>query len=138
MKLVGSNGHLKAIFDYTGALGSFSNRINMAYSLGFITKDEFNDLHTIRKIRNKFGHSYLTLHFDNENIRPLVEDLKFVMRENVYEPRKKFVTCCHYLIGIIIGLKFDRKLDFEERSIDTIEIDKRKNSIKKIIELFEK
>jgi mannitol operon repressor len=37
-------------------LSNFAIRINMAYSLGLISPDEYADLNTIREIRNYFAH----------------------------------------------------------------------------------
>jgi mannitol operon repressor len=37
-------------------LSSFSSRINAAFALGLITREERRDLHTVREIRNDFAH----------------------------------------------------------------------------------
>ncbi|MFC1508628.1 MltR family transcriptional regulator [Candidatus Omnitrophota bacterium] len=37
-------------------LSTFSSRIKTAYCLGLISKNEYDDLNIIRKIRNKFAH----------------------------------------------------------------------------------
>jgi len=39
-----------------GVLGTFSNRIRMAYAIGWIAEDTHHDLHIVRKIRNEFAH----------------------------------------------------------------------------------
>ncbi|TKD61910.1 MltR family transcriptional regulator [Flavobacterium sp. ASW18X] len=81
-KLVGSNKHLKSLFEFSGPLGTFSSKINLSYSLGFISKTSLTDLHTIRKIRNDFGHSYESLSFETESVRQRINLLK----SNFYTP----------------------------------------------------
>jgi len=65
----------KAIDDLLGTednsdcpLSSFSARIKAAYCLGLISKDEHDDLNTIRRIRNRFAHRMHDLSFDDEEI----------------------------------------------------------------------
>lgn len=38
-------------------LGSFSARTTACYALGLVSKDEHDDLHTLRRIRNEFAHN---------------------------------------------------------------------------------
>src|SRR5258705_12628168 len=45
------------IFSAYGPLGSLSAKIDVSYSLGFISKGEHSELHRIRRIRNEFAHS---------------------------------------------------------------------------------
>ena len=49
-------------------LSSFSSRIRAAYCLGLISKDEYEDLNIIRKIRNRFAHRLHDLSFDDHEI----------------------------------------------------------------------
>src|SRR2546430_11588641 len=42
-----------------GALGGFAPRADLAYCLGLITKDHYQDLCAIAAIRNRFAHSHL-------------------------------------------------------------------------------
>jgi len=46
-----------SIFDGQGPLATFSAKIDMAYSLGFLPNPEHRDLNIIRKIRNDFAHA---------------------------------------------------------------------------------
>ena len=46
-----------SMFDSNGALSGFSSKIKLAYSLGYIKKSVYEDLETVRKIRNEFAHS---------------------------------------------------------------------------------
>ena len=49
-------------------LSTFSSRIKTAYCLGLISKDEFDDLNIIRRIRNRFAHKMHGYSFDDEEI----------------------------------------------------------------------
>jgi DNA-binding MltR family transcriptional regulator len=75
-KLVGSEKFIKNLFEFNGPLGTFSSKIKMAYSLGFISKSTMNDLELIRKVRNDFGHTYEPINFDTENIKQRIMQLK--------------------------------------------------------------
>lgn len=70
----------KDLFEYDGAAGSFSARINLAYSTGLITTEEHKNLHIIRRIRNDFGHSVMDqlYSFDTDTIRDRALDLTIV------------------------------------------------------------
>ena len=58
------------------ALRNFATRINNAYSLGLISRDEFDDLHTIREIRNYFAHGKRGCTFTDKNVTNLCDQLK--------------------------------------------------------------
>lgn len=45
------------LFDVNGVLRSFSAKIDVAYSLGWISRSEAADLHTVRKIRDAFARA---------------------------------------------------------------------------------
>lgn len=60
---------LRRMFDFTGPLGNFSARLDMAYSLGLIAKNIYNDCNTIKKIRNDFAHDSSPLTFHDEPIQ---------------------------------------------------------------------
>lgn len=54
---------------FNAPLGTFSAKIKAAYSLGLIEENEYNHLNTIRKIRNKFSHSWENISFQNNDIK---------------------------------------------------------------------
>lgn len=71
-----SNTALDALFDNAGPLATMSSKIRLAHALNWIT-DELNaDLHTLRKIRNKFAHDPYRQRLDDEKVVPLVRALK--------------------------------------------------------------
>lgn len=88
-KLIGTKKKKEELFDYTGPLGTFSSRIKLSYSIGLIPESESFDLHIIRSIRNKFGHSVLTSSFEDESIKKECDKLKTV-RNNVISSRARF------------------------------------------------
>lgn len=57
-------------------LSTFSSRINIAYSLGLLTKSEYNDLNRVRHIRNEFAHSLHGLTFDEARIQDRCRSLE--------------------------------------------------------------
>lgn len=66
------NGKMyKRLFDGYGPLSSFSGKIDMAYALQIITKETYDDLTTIRRLRNKFAHSMSLINFNSVEIRAL-------------------------------------------------------------------
>lgn len=64
------------LFEFNNALGNFSNKITMVYSLGLIDKLIKDDLHLVRKIRNEFAHD-LYASFENQKIAQLCKNLKW-------------------------------------------------------------
>jgi hypothetical protein len=44
--------------------GSFDSRINTALAVGLLTRNEYDDLHEIRKLRNAFAHDLRSKDFD--------------------------------------------------------------------------
>lgn len=60
---------IKLMFDFTGPLGTFSSRLNMAYSLGLMSKNIYTDCNILKKIRNDFAHVPSPMSFDDEPIK---------------------------------------------------------------------
>jgi DNA-binding MltR family transcriptional regulator len=75
-KLVGSKKFIKNLFEFNGPLGTFSSKIKMAYTLGFISKNMMEDLEIIRKVRNEFGHTFEPINFETETINQRIKQLK--------------------------------------------------------------
>lgn len=59
-----------------GAVGGFVTRSDLAYCLGLINKNIYQDLIKIAEIRNMFAHKHLALNFGVETIRKKCEELK--------------------------------------------------------------
>ena len=54
---------------FRGILSNFASKINMAYVLGIISKQQMENINKIKNIRNSFGHSYTKLGFDDDKIK---------------------------------------------------------------------
>src|SRR6266704_5269978 len=60
------------LLEDTGALSTFSARIDTAYALGLIADSERRNLHLVRQIRNEFAHNFnFDLSFETPEIRGL-------------------------------------------------------------------
>jgi DNA-binding MltR family transcriptional regulator len=68
-----------------GPLGTFSARIDLAFSLGLIDSSTHNDLHIVRKVRNAFAHSRLSLTFACRDIMSLCRKLKWYERTRLWK-----------------------------------------------------
>lgn len=107
---------LKPIFGYDGILGSFSHKINIAYSLSFIGPISRHDLHIIRMLRNEFAHSTRHFGFSTPEVKPVCDalqildqnpdalhgimhwsakDKRTVMLTDKTEPKTRFMLTCH-------------------------------------------
>lgn len=45
------------LFQAQGPLSSFSAKIDFSFAFGLIAKDEYDELHLLRRIRNQFAHT---------------------------------------------------------------------------------
>src|SRR6185436_10257300 len=70
-KLVNNETVVQKLFKFNGSLGSFSSKIEMAYSIGLIGEKAKKDLNLIRKIRNDFAHNYQPLSFTHKPMSDL-------------------------------------------------------------------
>jgi mannitol operon repressor len=52
-------------------LASFYSRISIAYALGLIQENEYEEINIIRKIRNEFGHKWKDVNFGTDKISKL-------------------------------------------------------------------
>jgi DNA-binding MltR family transcriptional regulator len=57
--------------------GNFSSRIKAAYSLGLITKDQFNDLMQLRKIRNLFAHTWQSISLADQRVSGHIRSMNY-------------------------------------------------------------
>ncbi len=63
-------GIVKGLFDNAaGPLSTFSAKTKMAYCLGLISRDEYDNINNIRAIRNEFAHKIHGLAFDDKKIK---------------------------------------------------------------------
>jgi len=59
---------VKSLFADHCLLESLCSKTRIAYSIGLLPENVFKDLNCIRRIRNKFAHSYTALTFDSPKI----------------------------------------------------------------------
>jgi DNA-binding MltR family transcriptional regulator len=59
-----------------GALGGFATRTDLAYCLGLINKNVYQDLIKVAEIRNMFAHSHLALDFGDITVREACDRLQ--------------------------------------------------------------
>jgi hypothetical protein len=100
----------KAIFDdYPAApLSSFDARIRLARGLGIVSVAEEKDLNVIRRVRNIFAHSILSITFHQDDVSSLVSELR-VMKHDIWSTifeafpltKDKYVIACGVLHSVI-------------------------------------
>jgi DNA-binding MltR family transcriptional regulator len=71
-----SNNMYERLFESFRPLSSFSSKIVMAYALGMISLELYEELEKIRHIRNEFAHSSGVLHLGSPEIEPMFLTLK--------------------------------------------------------------
>lgn len=110
-KLIGSKNRIDKLFDLNGALGSFSNKIDMSFSIGIINEKIYNDLTNIRKIRNKFAHTYELIELSSPTINDNILKLKLCPRKNIENSsaRQIFISTIFYLISIFLSISLKRQ-----------------------------
>lgn len=67
----------KLVDDFNAPLGTFSSRILACYSLGLLTKGQFEDLERLRKIRNAFSHTWQAISFEDQAIATHIQCLNY-------------------------------------------------------------
>lgn len=105
--LIGNKKTLDEMLSGQGGLATFSSRINLAYSLGLISKLTMDDLNIIRKIRNDCGHNYEAISFEEQSIKQRVYSLKssIYAGNNKINPRKLFINNVFIILSEIQGHK---------------------------------
>lgn len=111
-RLVQNKKTLRRAFDFNGALGTFSSRIDFAYLLGILPKNACLDLHTIRAIRNQFAHHAAPLSYEDQKIKSLCERLVFHGVKDAAGPDSKFRRTVMGLLTYIT-LAFDKITSIE-------------------------
>ena len=60
---------------FNAPLGTFSARASACMAIGLLLESEYEQINVIRKIRNKFGHEWRPMTFEDASIRDLVMNL---------------------------------------------------------------
>ena len=62
-------------------LANFASKMDIAFALGVISKETYEELRLFNKIRVKFAHSKKLIHFNDPEISPLLSNLYLDARE---------------------------------------------------------
>lgn len=89
---------------FSAPLGTFSARIKAAYALGLLTKNQFNDLEHLRKIRNEFSHTWRPITLDNQSIAGHIQAIGFSTLDDEY-PATPLAKLRSSLSGLLIELQ---------------------------------
>lgn len=118
-RLVNDGKVASRVFDFNGALGTFSSRIDFAYLLGLLPNNARRDLHTVRAIRNKFAHTAAAIQFDDASIKPLCDNLVFHGVRAESKPGAKFRRSVMGLVTLVLDVtnKVSHIVPQEEYSI---------------------
>jgi len=101
-------------------LGTFSSRINSCYSLGLIQKNEFEELNTIRKIRNEFAHKWNDADFTTPKIKDLTMNLPWTGPSKTdleKNPKERFNFM---VVMLLTDLLWRVRLVEQEKRVDRI------------------
>ena len=97
--------------------GTLSSRIFACYALGLIEQAEFDEMETIRKIRNKLAHNWDNISFESDSVKHLTEKLPWRGPEE-YEPdastKDRFCTAMSMLM---VDLVWRTRLVKKERRV---------------------
>lgn len=94
------------LIDGFGApLGNFSSRIKAAYSLGLVTKSQFDDLEQLRKIRNLFAHTWQPISLGDQRVLGHIRSMNFASYLHAYPetPTDKLRSSGYALLLAITG-----------------------------------
>jgi DNA-binding MltR family transcriptional regulator len=86
-------------FDKNGPLANLTQKIDLAFAVGMIRSSVRNDLHNIRRIRNRFAHKIEPLTFADQKISQWCALL--ATGENLVLPRHRYVVSCIRITSIL-------------------------------------
>jgi len=100
--LMAENAEAARLLDgFNAPLGTFAARISACYALALIGEDEFQELETVRKIRNKFAHGWKPKSFEDDSIADLCGNLPWrgpSEYEDDASPRSRFSMAVSMLL----------------------------------------
>lgn len=102
-KMVNHKKLIKDAFNFQGALGSFSGRIDHAFLLGLLPNVVRQDLNLLRAIRNEFAHSTAAKTFETHSIKSRCMELNYYgIGEKSSPPRKIFLRSMALIYRMIV------------------------------------
>jgi DNA-binding MltR family transcriptional regulator len=97
-----------SFFEGHGPLATFAARTRLAYLLGFIAGNVYQDICVIRDIRNRFAHSSEDFDFSVDEIKTSCARLQHYMKQRVSDnPRAQFISAVSTLDTVLEYLIFD-------------------------------
>jgi|KBSSwiStaDraftv2_1062776.scaffolds.fasta_scaffold40801_4 hypothetical protein len=108
------------LLGFSGAVGTFSAKIDLAFLLGLIGPQAYRDLHLIRRIRNDFAHVMEPLTFAAPKVANRCRELYLPTHllmpgQNVLpqEPRAQYLAAVMLLFNLIWGEMYKKKAPAE-------------------------
>lgn len=119
-KLIYDKAIFNSLFAHSGPLGTFSAKIDLAYSIGLIGKKAHRDLHIIRKLRNDFAHLSEPITFEHVSMRKRCQELYHDASGVKVRPRAKFTRVVCGVLAVIHFSKFTTNnfIEFKDIKID--------------------
>ncbi len=119
-----------------GPLATFSSKLDLAFLLGLIPKNIFNDLHLLRKIRNEFAHSASLMTFESPSIKDRVYALSVLSKALLRNAPKAYFLRSMTTILTFINMKMNT---FQKCTIDIdFDISIFDDSLKKVEDAIQK
>ena len=97
----------KKIFDGNGALATFSSKIDIAFLLGLIPKNIYDDLGILRKLRNDFAHNAKSITFQTDYIKERCNLLQVVSKVALRDDTRAYFLRAMTTILTCINMKMD-------------------------------
>lgn len=96
----------------SGGLNTFSSRINICYSLGYITNYELSELNLVKKIRNKFAHNFdYKFLFTDKSVESICKSFKAKLPDGKIlkdmKPRELFINAVIKLHARLIDRHYE-------------------------------
>ncbi len=108
--MVNDNKKVQTSLDDDIIWGTFNVKIQLAYCLGLISKDEQHDLNIIRKIRNEFAHQSRQMSFDDDQqISNLCRSLKLPQRLSLPKLTPKgMIFSSYFILGQLLEIRVNK------------------------------
>jgi hypothetical protein len=87
-----SNTSKKELFEFEGPIGSFSDKIAIAYAFGIFGKKTKHDLDLIRMLRNGFAHCMEPMTFSTAQVAAVCKHLQVPDSKGVGMPPESFLS----------------------------------------------
>ncbi|MCR9941997.1 MltR family transcriptional regulator [Vibrio owensii] len=72
----------RAMFDTTGPFGNFSAKYLMLATFGYLSKETFDDLEKLRKLRNMFAHTAKAVKFEDPEVYQVLVSMRCFKNAN--------------------------------------------------------